>query len=351
MLSCKLLLQVGTWFASLAVLGVCLPDIHGCWHNGLSYDTCCRQSSLACWDADRTPEKCCRQLRFHPVANPAPRHLTQDQISQYNSEGYILPVDIFTPSEAAASRAYFQHLLKLAELAGHDHNTIDGWHTVCSGIWNISTHPRILDLVEDLLDPNLVCSMTHYFAKLPGDRRVSWHQDASYWPLTPSETVTVWLAIDDVGIDNAPMHFIPGSHLQGEIPWRPSSKRERNMLYRTVLGPRRWGWGGPHVNVMLQAGQASLHTDMLLHSSDENLSKRRRCGLTLRYHSPDVRLVPSEGRTAWPRNGRGIIARGSDPTGFWRHIPRPRGARAPRAGERSLIFDQNDLDEFAFTPK
>ena len=50
---------------------------------------------------------------------------------------------------------------------------------------------------------------------MPGDgKTVSWHQDASYWPLTPSKSVTLWLAIDDADTENAAMRVIPGSHTQ-----------------------------------------------------------------------------------------------------------------------------------------
>ena len=49
---------------------------------------------------------------------------------------------------------------------------------------------------------------SHFFCKMPGDgKRVSWHQDASYWPLTPSKAVTVWLAIDDADAENACMRL------------------------------------------------------------------------------------------------------------------------------------------------
>ena len=76
---------------------------------------------------------------------------------------------------------------------------------------------------------------SHFFAKLPGDgKRVSWHQDASYWPITPSKVVSAWLAIDDSHEDNAAMQVIPGSHLTENIPFRESSAEENNVLNQTV---------------------------------------------------------------------------------------------------------------------
>ena len=78
------------------------------------------------------------------------------------------------------------------------------WHKHCRGIWGIwgiVTDSRIIDVVADLLGDTVVLRHSHLFAKLPGDpKRVSWHQDASYWPLTPSRVVSAWLAIDDTDV-------------------------------------------------------------------------------------------------------------------------------------------------------
>ena len=80
----------------------------------------------------------------------------------------------------------------------------------CGGVWDIVTNRRIIDAVSDLLGDTVVLRHSHLFAKLPGDpKRVSWHQDASYWPLTPSRVVSAWLAIDDTAVDNSAMQAIP----------------------------------------------------------------------------------------------------------------------------------------------
>ena len=135
-----------------------------------------------------------REIAFFPCANSRPKKLTVEQIQQYNERGYISPLDVFTPEEAAANRSYFDALMQRAKEAGHNSYSINGWHRHCRGIYDLLHEKRILDYAEDLLGPNLVSIMTHYFSKEPGDgKQVSWHQDASYWPLTPSKVVTVWL--------------------------------------------------------------------------------------------------------------------------------------------------------------
>lgn len=133
--------------------------------------------------------------------------------------------------------------------------------------------------------------------------------------------MTVWVAIDDVDAENGPMKFVPGSHVHGPIHHHSSTEEEHNVLSLTVPEAERWG-DAVEVISPLCAGQASLHSDMLLHSSDANSSSRRRCGVALTYHTPDVQMN-SPGDKA-PEDFWGFVCRGSDPSGYW-----PEGVEAP----------------------
>jgi len=262
-----------------------------------------------------------RDLTFYPVVNPRPAKLTREQIVQFNEKGFISPLDVFDADEIAVHREYFDRLLEAALAKGWNSYSINGWHARCRGIYDLVVEPRILDYVQDLLGENLICWGTHYFSKMPGDgKRVSWHQDASYWPLTPSKTVTVWLAIDDADEDNGAMRVIPGSHRFGQLPFEPSTADENNVLYQTVPAPE--AYGDKPVSLVLRAGQMSLHSDLLLHGSEPNRSNRRRCGLTMRFVPPDVRAFKG-----WNRNS--ILCRGRDPSGHWANIPRPESDEVP----------------------
>ncbi|MCY4022322.1 MAG: phytanoyl-CoA dioxygenase family protein [Anaerolineaceae bacterium] len=263
-----------------------------------------------------------RDLRFFPIRNDAPRHLTPEQIAHYNERGYVFPLDVFSGEEIAAHRAYFDGLTAMAEAAGLDNYGINAWHTSCAGIYDLVTEGRILDYVQDLLGETVILWGSHYFNKLPGDgKRVSWHQDATFWALSPSKTVTVWLALDDTDVDNGAMTLIPGSHLHGAIEYVDSRPEENNVLWQTVEGAPQYG--AAPVPVELRAGQMSLHTDLLLHGSEPNLSDRRRCGLTMRFIPGDVvRTLPD-----W--NSGAILCRGAEPNGHFNYIARPDGDRIP----------------------
>ncbi|MFN0053493.1 MAG: phytanoyl-CoA dioxygenase family protein [Planctomycetales bacterium] len=255
-----------------------------------------------------------RDLRFHPAVNPHPRALTAAQIDQFNREGYLRGIRIFSEQEINDIRDYFDRLLAQVIAAGGDSYSISTAHAKYGRVWDLLTDRRIVACVSDLLGENAVGWGSHFFCKMPHDgKAVAWHQDASYWPLTPSKAVTAWLAIDDADVENACMRFIAGSQHFGHLTYRPSSAAEHNVLNQTIDNPLQYG---TEVTDELRAGEISIHSDLLLHGSEANDSDRRRCGLTLRYAAAEVRA-----HMDW--NLKGVIVAGRDPSGHWSNRPRP----------------------------
>ena len=255
-----------------------------------------------------------RDLRFHPSPVANPRTLTAEQVAAFNRDGYLKGIRIFSPREMAGIREYFDELLARNLAAGGDSYSISTAHLRYGRVYDLLTQPRIVACVKDLLGENVIAWGSHFFCKMPGDgKRVSWHQDASYWPLTPSKAVTAWLAIDDADAANACMRFIPGSHVLGHLTYALSENDEANVLNQTVAGAEQLG---EPVLVELKAGEISIHSDLLLHGSEANQSARRRCGLTLRYCAADVRA-----RLGW--NAKGVIVSGRDESGHWGNPARP----------------------------
>ncbi len=251
---------------------------------------------------------------FEPVANGSPRRLSAEQIDRYNKQGYISPLPGLGEERAEANRAYFDRLM--SGLDSGQSYAINCFQARLAGVWDICTDPVILDHVEDLLGPDFVCWASHFFCKLPRDpKAVPWHQDAVFWHLEPTRTVTVWLAIDDADEENSAMEFIPGTHL-GRVAHRDAGEGSVLSLETDGAGEL----GEPFSN-NLKAGEFSMHADMLVHGSRPNGSDRRRCGLTLRYCPTSVRMTDDK----WAAGVEAIVCRGEDPSGRWRHHPRPSG--------------------------
>lgn len=254
-----------------------------------------------------------RDLSFHPSTTAAPKVLTPEQVARFNRDGYLLPFRIFDTAEANDLRAYFDALLAKYTAEGKDSYSISSAHLRHARVWDVLTNPRVVAIVSDLIGESVVAWGSHFFCKMPNDgKTVSWHQDASYWPLTPSKAVTVWLAIDDADRGNAAMRYIPGTHVLGHLTYKLSETDPSNVLNQVV--PEVEKYGDP-VYVELKAGEASLHSDLLLHGSEANTSNRRRCGLTLRYTAGDVQAY-----MGWA--DKGVIVKGAQPSN-WGNRPRP----------------------------
>jgi non-haem Fe2+, alpha-ketoglutarate-dependent halogenase len=256
-----------------------------------------------------------RDLSFQDCATTDPKRLSREQIEAYNRDGYLRPFDAFGAEEVERNRAYFDSLLDQINALrdGRDSYALNCYQARCRGIYDLTMNPLILDHVEDIIGPNIICWATHYFCKMPFDERaVAWHQDASYWHLSPARTVTVWLAIDDADAENSAMRFIPGTHRLGPLKWRRPTGPA--VLDQEIVDADQLG---EPVYDELKAGQFSLHADMLAHGSEPNASARRRGGLTMRYCPPEVRMTHSDWSAA------AIICRGEDPAGYWTSCPRP----------------------------
>ena len=143
--------------------------------------------------------------------------------------------------------------------------------------------PRIVDIIESLLGPDLVLAQDQLFMKPPrvGSRQ-AFHQDT---PLgfhldPPDRMVTCWCALDEATIANGCLWMIPGSHLDGV------TDRETWQSYEPVDGVEP-----PEARpIELAAGSCSFHHGLILHASRPNLTDRPRWGYATHYASARCRF-------------------------------------------------------------
>ena len=255
-----------------------------------------------------------RDLKFIPSTNRQPTTLSLTDIQSFNQCGYLRPLPALDAPEIDDLRTYFDDLLERVLASGGNSYSISTAHLKYGRVYDLLNHAAIVAPIRDLLGNDVIGWGSHFFCKMPGDgKHVAWHQDASYWPMTPSKTATVWLAIDDADTENACMQFLPRSHLHGHLPYHLTEDSGDNVLNQSVDETARFG---PPVDNVLSAGQMSIHSDLLLHGSQANHSHRRRCGLTLRYCTPDVRTG-----SGW--SSKGVVVSGQDSTDYWGNPPRP----------------------------
>jgi hypothetical protein len=139
----------------------------------------------------------------------------------------------------------------------------------------------ILDRVQSIIGRDIVLWGCQVFCKPAGDgMEVPWHQDGRYWPIRPLATCTVWVALDASTRENGCMRYIPGSH-SGQI-YRHRRDERADLALDLVLEDGEVDRSAAR-DVVLGAGQMSMHDVFLVHGSEPNRSTRRRAGVAIRY--------------------------------------------------------------------
>ncbi|MEZ4860298.1 MAG: phytanoyl-CoA dioxygenase family protein [Caldilineaceae bacterium] len=236
----------------------------------------------------------------------------QAQADAYKRDGYLtgIPID-----DTATATRYRQQFDALEARVGREKAQIGliDWHYQEPFIWELATHPKILDQVEAIIGPNILLLATHFFCKY-GDNEdarekfVAWHQDVTFWGLEPPLAITAWYAIDDADVENGCMQVIPGSHIQGIVEHGKAQKKG-NLLSINQEVSVTAADEARAANIVLKAGQMSLHDGTLIHGSLPNLSNRRRCGLTLRYVPTYVKQIQ---KNSHGKGWQAILVRGED---------------------------------------
>ncbi len=223
-------------------------------------------------------------------------HSTACKLSteSYQKQGYLTGIEVLNAQELAKCRATFN---ELEAQHGEEASAISlaGKHKELKWIWDLAVHPKVLEMARTAIGPDLLLLGTHFFCKYPeakhGTHFVAWHQDITYWNLTPLEqgrVTTIWLAMDDADVENGCMRVIPGSHQRGLLA-HGESNEAGNLLSQNQAIAVDSDDESQAVDIELPAGTASMHDGLLIHGSNPNRSQRRRCGLTIRFTEPSLK--------------------------------------------------------------
>lgn len=151
--------------------------------------------------------------------------------------------------------------------------------------------PRLLDVAEQFIGPDIALFASHYIAKPPySGQPVLWHQDAAFWPLDPMNVVTLWLAVDHSTPENGCVRVIPGSHRRQVEQLRPNTAVENVLGHEIAVDVDE----SRAVDIVLAPGDVEVHHPNIVHGSNANTSPRRRCGLTIRYIPTSTRITDPE---------------------------------------------------------
>jgi non-haem Fe2+, alpha-ketoglutarate-dependent halogenase len=217
--------------------------------------------------------------------------LSAAALERYRRDGFYFPIPVLSPAEALECRRRLEameaaHGGRLAGEIRHKPHLLFTW------LADLVRHPTILDAVEDVLGPNLLAWSTSFFIKEARDPAyVSWHQDATYWGLSEPDVVTAWVGFTEATVENGAMRMVPGSHgeqLAHRDTFAPNNLLSRGQEIAVEVDEARG------VDILLRAGEMSLHHVRMVHGSPANRSDDRRIGFAIRYIPTSVRQLEGD---------------------------------------------------------
>jgi len=233
-------------------------------------------------------------------------------ISGYEQDGVLFPVRVMAEADAGELR---RRMEDCERRRGRLHYAPKP-HLVLPFVAEMARHAAILDAVESLIGPDILLWDSSFIVKEPEDgKRVSWHQDLTYWGLEPAEgVVSIWLALAPATVESGAMKMIPGSHL-GPIRRHRDTFAADNILTRGQEIAEDIDESAA-VDIVLRPGEMSLHHGRVFHGSQPNRSSDRRIGFNAQYVAARVSQVVGRWDSA-------TLVRGQDRFGHFAPEPRP----------------------------
>jgi non-haem Fe2+, alpha-ketoglutarate-dependent halogenase len=254
--------------------------------------------------------------------------LTHAQLANYEELGFLHSIPILSPDEVRHFRAAVE---QTCAAIGGNVTRLDGPHLYFDWAWNLSTHPRILDCMEQLIGPNILLKSTRLFYKFAQSPSfVGWHQDGITERVDQAYVPAIWLGLTEATAENGCLRVVPRSHRLGLVPHadrpNPNNLTTQGMTAQVEID-------SPH-DIVMREGEMSLHHPLILHASNPNQSSESRIGFSATYSTPE--LTASRTAVAW--------VRGDGPRDCFRIVEKPPkrsledAIATYRAGNHQMLF-------------
>lgn len=232
--------------------------------------------------------------------------LSEDEVGRFHTDGYLGPFTAVEPDSMSAIRSIIES--DVLNSSGLANSPLQSRHLDRRCVYDLVSHPNIVDRVADLMGPDIVLWRSNIFNKEAGQpTEIPWHQDFKYWPIEPPINISAWIAIDEVTVENSCVQLIPGSHLD-IVPHIPAIPGQEFAVRADPSGVDT----GRALNMELRPGEFFLFVERLLHHSEPNHSAKRRMGIAARFTVPFVRVDHDR---LFPKH-RAILVRGTDKHGL-----------------------------------
>lgn len=216
--------------------------------------------------------------------------LTSEQLSQYHGEGYCLVQEVLGADDLASIRRVYETAAAEAKHGWRgwplDETAWDGTsdrrrflRRVPAPFYNdagyreIFSSARVLDMVEDLIGPEIYLHSSMMLFKLAGvGRRMPPHQDQAYWDDLSETQVTLWCPTDPATPDSGCVELVPGSQQRGLL-------QHEDVDGIWVLPPSAFAATALRP-VAMEPGDALFIHPLVVHTTGPNVGRRDRLAAT-----------------------------------------------------------------------
>ena len=192
-------------------------------------------------------------------------------------------------SQPHAAEPFARRLALISAETGLLYPELDIMHRRGPATFAFLRHPKLLDLAQAFIGPELLCSpIQHVRAKLPNGLTprgsdphvVHWHQDAgvTWEEADPYFILTMWIPLVNATVENGCLRLVPGIHKLGLLPHR-TKRGIGTAIHGDLLAHH------PIVTVPMRKGSVLLMHKHTPHSSGRNTTDAVRWSIDLRYQA------------------------------------------------------------------
>jgi hypothetical protein len=253
--------------------------------------------------------------------------LTPEELAFFEANGFVGPFTALTPDEMAERwPRVFRAVSSPSPVYGF--RTLRDHHLSCRTLYEMCSHPAIVERVASLLGPDLLLWRSTIFRKLPGDGSLIWHHEHDFPgyrgtpAIDPPCNVTAWLAFTEASRSNGCVQLIPGS--------QDAALKRRSVPKGTGAFGRDFVFDDlpevEPVSMEVLPGQFFLFNERVVHGSDANRSDSDRSGIAFRLTATSTRVhqgMRLDGQGMPLRSWHAVLVRGEDRYGHNRIGPPP----------------------------
>ncbi|WP_168120196.1 phytanoyl-CoA dioxygenase family protein [Paenibacillus sp. HB172176] len=210
--------------------------------------------------------------------------LTQEQLQQFQTEGYLIVKSVWSESEVEEIRSNFDEISKTSVPGYFEPLLEDGIeedplkryprvmhpHRFNVVAKSYMLHPQVLGILGDLYGEEAYAAQSMFYYKPPGSRGQALHQDNFYLKVEPGNCIAAWAAIDRCDEENGCMLLVPKTNTY-EIVCPEESDSKESFTTHYVKPPKE----EKPIQALMEPGDILFFNGNLIHGSYRNKTKDR----------------------------------------------------------------------------